>query len=106
MSLDRNKEQDKVETCKLILAVLPVPASTGGNWLGHGRRDGKNAVIDFRLLAGAAMEDLLTLRNSEAAIRAHFSHLKDEHDLPVKKYSDGKYRFDRKHLQIVGAEKG
>jgi hypothetical protein len=80
------------------------PEYTGGkNWLGHGARGGKDAVIDYLLLDGATMERLLQERNTEASIRSHFQSLNTDHDLPVTRGTDGRYRFDRDHLRVTSS---
>jgi hypothetical protein len=96
----RDTKRDKAETRRLILDLNRPPYPGGENWLGHGRRDGKDAVIDYLLLDGATMERLLLERGTEASVRSHFQSLKTLHDLPVTRGADGKYRFDRAHLGI------
>jgi hypothetical protein len=95
LSKSRDKSRDRRITRKLVRDVnRRTPYSGGENWLGHGRRGGKDARIDYLLLDGATMEQLLTLRNTESSVRAHLSHLKGEHGLPVPRGSGGIYRFD------------
>lgn len=101
MATTRDKERDKAETRRLILNPNRAPYAGGENWLGHGARGGKDAIIDYLLLDGATMERLLEERNSEASVRSHFQSLKTLHDLPVTRGPDGKYRFDRAHLGIA-----
>jgi hypothetical protein len=101
MSKKRDAERDKAETCRLILDPDRAPYTGGVNWLGHGARGGKDAVIDYLLLDGATMDRLLEERGSEASVRSHFQSLKTLHDLPVTRGPDGKYRFDRTHLGIA-----
>ncbi|MEW6615043.1 MAG: HNH endonuclease signature motif containing protein [Thermodesulfobacteriota bacterium] len=91
MTSKRNKDQDREETQKLILNPNRSEYSGGSNWLGHGKNDGECAVIDYRLLDGATMNELKNLRG---AIYEHLSHLKREHGLPYEKVVD-KYRFKR-----------
>ena len=100
MSKNRNKEQDKAETRRLILDPNRVPYVGGENWLGHGKLGGRDAMIDYLLLDGATMERMLQERGSENSIRSHFNSLRIDHDLPVRKGGDGKHRFDRQHLGI------
>lgn len=100
MTKKRDIEHDKTETRRLILDRNRAPYDGGVNWLGHGSRGGKDAVIDYLLLDGATMERLLLERGTEASIRSHFQFLKTVHDLPVTRGQDDNYRFDRSHLGI------
>jgi hypothetical protein len=64
MPKQRDKERDKAETRRLILNPNRTPYERGVNWLGHGARGGKDAVIDYLLLDGATMERLLQERGT------------------------------------------
>ncbi len=101
MSTDRNKELDKARTRDLIVNPSRPKYTGGENWLGHGSRGGRDAIIDDLLLDGATMERLLQERGTEASIRSHFGHLRIEHGLPVTRDQDGKYKFDRDHLSVI-----
>ena len=59
MSANRNKERDKAVTREMILNRTRPPYTGGENWLGHGVRGGRDAMIDALLLDGATMERLL-----------------------------------------------
>jgi hypothetical protein len=100
MSANRDKERDRVITRQMILDSNRPTYSGGKNWLGHGPRDGKNAVIDYLLLDGAPMKRLLEERSTDASIRSHFQHLKADHGLPISHGSNGKYSFDKDSLAI------
>ncbi|QEL17382.1 HNH endonuclease [Limnoglobus roseus] len=100
MPVRRDKEKDKRETRRLILDPNRLAYAGGVNWLGHGARGGKDAVIDELLLDGATMEQLLEERGTEASVRSHFNSLRTLHDLPVVRGADGKHRFDRQHLGL------
>jgi HNH endonuclease len=106
MPKERDIERDKAETRRLILDPNRAGYTGGQNWLGHGGRGGKDAVIDYLLLDGATMERLLQERRTEASIRSHFQSLKTLHDLRVTRGPDGKYRFDRAHLGIPDSMPG
>jgi hypothetical protein len=97
LSRNRDKELDRVCTRELILTPGRPQYSGGANWLGHGVRSGRNAYVDELLLEGAPMERQLKERG---AVRQHFDHLAQEHDLLVEEI-DGRFRFDRKHLGIT-----
>lgn len=97
MSRNRDKELDKTRTRELILNPGRPKYSGGENWLGHGGRGGKNANVDELLLDGAPMERLLKERG---AVREHFRHLAEEHDLLVEEVT-GLFRFNRNHLKII-----
>lgn len=101
MSKNRDKEGDKAETRRLILDVNR-PKYTGGvNWLGHGPRNGGQAVVDDLLLDGATMERLVRAgRRTAVSNRSHFQSLKRDHDLLVTKDEKGSYLFDRVHLGL------
>lgn len=104
MSKNRDTVEDKRVTREMILDPNR-PKYTGGvNWLGHGGRGGKDAVIDYLLLDGATMERLLKERNTVKSVRTHFQYLRIDSDLFVRKGSDGKYRFDRQHLGIKDSD--
>jgi len=106
MPPDRDIERDKAETRWLILDRNRPPYTGGVNWLGHGTQGGRDAAIDYLLLDGATMDQLLRERGTEASVRSHFQSLKTLHDLPVTRGQDGKYRFDRKHLVLPDAPDG
>lgn len=100
MSANRDKERDKALTRALILNPARAPYKGGKNWLGHGGRGGKYAFIDDLLLDGATMEQLRDAGNEESTIRSHFQSLKRDHDLVVSRDSDGRWKFDRQHLNL------
>lgn len=100
MSKKRDKESDIAATRKKIRDSNRPKYLGGKNWLDHGPRGGKNAVIDDLLLEGATMVRLLKERNTEVSIRDHFQHLRIEHGLRVSKISEDRYRFDRESLGI------
>jgi hypothetical protein len=100
MSKNRDRENDRKETKKLILNPNR-PIYTGGeNWLGHGKRGAKASHVDALLLDGATMAELLEQRD---AIYQHFAHLRIEHGLLYEKIGET-YRFDREALGIVGQQ--
>lgn len=96
MSINRNSRIDREETIKLILTPNRREYTGGENWLGHGKRSGGAANVDYMLLDGATMTELL---NQRGAIYDHFSHLKNEHGLSIKNTGEI-YKIDRTDLGI------
>ena len=96
MTSKRNKDHDREETGKLILAQNRPEYPGGPNWLGHGKNRGACAMIDYMLLDGATRNELENLRG---AIDEHLHHLKSEHGLPCEKIGDV-YQFKREPLVL------
>jgi len=96
VTINRNKMIDREETIKMILTPTQQEYSTGENWLGHGKRGSGAAKIDYMLLEGSTMSELLKQRR---AVYEHFSHLKNEHGLSVIN-EGGIHKFDRADLGI------
>jgi hypothetical protein len=78
-TLDRFKEDIQLE--------LP-------SWLRHKNKRG--AMIDYLLLRGATMEELIEQSGSatEESVRGHLAHLQNEHKLPIVRSRGRKYIFD------------
>jgi hypothetical protein len=64
------------------------------SWLRHKNKRG--AMIDYLLLRGATMEELIEQSGSanEASVRGHLTHLKNEHKMPIVRGRGRKYIFD------------
>lgn len=64
------------------------------SWLRH--RNKRGATIDYLLLHGATMEEMIKQSESstEASVRGHLAHIQLEHKLPITRARDGKYSFD------------
>jgi len=96
MATIRDKEKDKNATRQMILNPNRPAYSGGANWLGHGARSGKNAVVDYLLLDGASRERL----KKEREFDGHRNHLRNQHDLLVTEDATGRLMFDRRHLGL------
>jgi hypothetical protein len=78
-TLDRLKEEIQIE--------MP-------SWLRHKNKRG--AMIDYLLLRGATMEELIEQSGSKtkASVRGHLAHLQNEHKMPIVLGRGKKYIFD------------
>jgi Protein NO VEIN, C-terminal len=102
VALARNKDKDRQRTRELILnRDRPRFLKNGTvDWLGDGKRRGGCAEINYKLLDGATMTELLMIRSTKGSVKAHFQRLKDRNGLLVRKDSDGKWRFSLEGLGI------
>ncbi len=99
MTWNRDKSLDRAATQRLLFN----PQSRAEfedvepNWLGH--KEG-SAAIDWDLLDGAPMSQLLNHRKTVAAVKKHLDHLEDDHGLKIDRTDF--FRFTRDAREGVG----
>lgn len=97
MSTGRDIHSDRAATAHLILNPAARSEFAGGepNWLGH---TGGASGIDWELLDGATMLQLLRHRTTKAAVDNHIVHLRKQHGLLVERGEA--IRFSRSNLGL------
>lgn len=80
MAIGKDKDTNRRLTQKL-LATNGAVERTDPSWLGNG---GKGGVLDYELLKGATLEELIQRSGrTENSVRAHFHHLKKGQGLEI-----------------------
>lgn len=97
MSFKRNPNEDRASTCAVLSGQRPVDDGEK-NWLGH-RLSNRAAQIDAMLLKGATKRQILQrIAPRRNDVNAHFSHLRNEHGLPLAAAGEV-WTFDRQKLR-------